>query len=33
MFDFKFRETLNKILSKFKVNSKSHKIEGFLDEQ
>ncbi len=30
MFDFKFYETLNKVLSKFKVNSKTHIIEGFL---
>jgi len=30
MFDFKFKETLKKILSKFKVNNKTHIIEGFL---
>ena len=30
MFDFKSKETLNKILSKFKVNSKSNIIAGFL---
>ena len=34
MFDFKIKEKLNdQILIKFKVNSKSHKIAGFLDEQ
>ena len=34
MFDFLLKEKLNDyLLSKFEVNSKSHKIAGFLDEQ